>query len=85
MKKFFFLNTYGSLYSIDNNDFRINWFINLNNTLDLSPNSLFFGSAAVYNNQKVLLSSSENFYILNSENGSVFYKKKSFIFVQTNY
>jgi outer membrane protein assembly factor BamB len=74
-EEIFFLNTYGSLYSIDNNDFRINWFINLNNTLDLSPNSLFSGSAAVYNNQKVLLSSSENFYILNSENGSVFYKK----------
>ena len=74
-EEIFFLNTYGSLYSIDNNDFRINWFINLNNTLDLSPNSLFFGSAAVYKNKKVLLSSSENFYILNSENGSVFYKK----------
>ena len=74
-EEIFFLNTYGSLYSIDNKDFRINWFINLNNTLDLSPNSLFSGSAAVYNNQKVLLSSSENFYILNSENGSVFYKK----------
>ena len=74
-EEIFFLNTYGSLYSIDNNDFRINWFINLNNTLDLSPNSLFFGSAAVYNNQKVLLSSSENFYILNGKNGSVFHKK----------
>ena len=74
-EEIFFLNTYGSLYSIDNNDFRINWFINLNNTLDLSPNSLFFGSAAVYKNKKVFLSSSENFYILNSENGSVFYKK----------
>tara|TARA_B100001063_G_scaffold33935_1_gene27252 strand:- start:622 stop:1950 length:1329 start_codon:yes stop_codon:yes gene_type:complete len=74
-EEIFFLNTYGSLYSIDNNDFRINWFINLNNTLDLSPNSLFFGSSAVYNNQKVLLSSSENFYILNGKNGSVFHKK----------
>ena len=74
-EEIFFLNTYGSLYSIDNKDFRINWFINLNNTLDLSPNSLFSGSAAVYNNQKVLLSSSEKFYILNSKNGSVFYKK----------
>ena len=26
----FFLNTFGSLYSIDNNKMRINWFINLN-------------------------------------------------------
>ena len=74
-EEIFFLNTYGSLYSIDKNDFRINWFINLNNTLDLSPNSLFFGSTAVYNKQKILLSSSKNFYILNSKNGSISHKK----------
>ena len=33
-KTLFFLNTYGSLYSIDNESMKINWFINLNQSLD---------------------------------------------------
>ena len=37
----FFLNTYGSLYSIDNNNFKINWFVNLNQSSDLNPSNLF--------------------------------------------
>ena len=35
----FFLNTYGSLYSIDNDSNRINWFINLNQSQDLNPSN----------------------------------------------
>ena len=31
----FFLNTYGSLYSVDNKKMQINWFINLNQSLIL--------------------------------------------------
>ena len=40
-KFFYFLNTYGSLYSIENESFKINWFINLNQTLNLNPSSIF--------------------------------------------
>ena len=36
-----FLNSYGTLYSIDSNLLNINWFINLSTSTDLAPNNLF--------------------------------------------
>ena len=39
----FFLNTYGSLYAINNQNLNIIWFINLNRSLDLNPSNLFLG------------------------------------------
>ena len=39
----FFLNTYGSIYSIDNNRFKMNWFINLNQSIDLNTSNQFNG------------------------------------------
>ena len=75
MMKFFFLNTYGSLYSIDNKSFNLKWFINLNKTLEKNLSNLFYGSDVVFYDNKILLSSNENFYIINSKNGSVLYKK----------
>ena len=71
----FFLNTYGSLYSIDNKSFNLKWFINLNKTLEKNLSNLFYGSDVVFYNNKILLSSNENFYVINSKNGSVLYKK----------
>ena len=73
----FFLNTYGSLYSINMKNFDINWFLNLNESLDLNPSNLFFGSEIVINNNKLLVSSNQFFYILDLYNGSII-KKKNF-------
>ena len=73
--KFFFLNTYGSLYSIDNKNFNLKWFVNLNKTIEKNLSNLFYGSDIVFYDNKILLSSNENFYIINSKNGSVLYKK----------
>ena len=39
----FFLNTAGSLYSLNCDNMQIMWFINLNQTLDLNPGNLFNG------------------------------------------
>ena len=39
----FFLNTYGSLYSININMMSVEWFININQSLDLNPSNLFIG------------------------------------------
>ena len=71
----FFLNTYGSLYSIDNKSFNLKWFVNLNKTLEKNLSNLFYGSDVVFYENKILLSSNENFYVINSKNGSVLYKK----------
>jgi len=74
-QKIFFLNTYGSLYSVDNNTLELNWFINLNKSLDLSLNNLFYGSNPVYYKNNIFVSSNESFYVLNSVTGSILSKK----------
>ena len=75
MVEILFLNTYGSLFSIDKEKLNINWFINLNKSLDLSLSNLFFGIRLVFYDKKILVSSNENFYIIDSKSGSIFYKK----------
>ncbi len=82
----FFLNTYGSLYGIDHTTMRPNWFINLNQSLDINPSNLFKGQALI-SNEKYVVASSNNFtYVININSGAVLYKKnfsqslKPFIF-----
>ena len=72
----FFLNTYGSLYSIDIETMRINWFINLNQSLDINPNSLFTGNQIVLNKNKVIISSNQETYIIDQITGTINFKKK---------
>ena len=74
-KNLYFLNTYGSLYSIEIDSKKINWFINLNQSVELNPSNLFFGNQIVLANNKVVVSSNDFTYILDSNNGSIIYKK----------
>ena len=74
-KNTFFLNTYGSLYSIRNNDMKINWFINLNQSNDINPSNLFYGNEVISRNNKIVVTSNRHTYILDSENGSIISKK----------
>jgi len=71
----FFLNTYGSLYSIDIKSLRINWFLNLNQSLDINPSNLFFGNQIINDNKKIVLSSNNFTYVIDSNSGSIIYKK----------
>ena len=71
----YFLNTYGSLYSIDSQSMRINWFINLNKSLDLNLSSLFSGNQIVINDNRLIVSSDRNTYIIDTITGSIIYKK----------
>ena len=71
----FFLNTYGSLYAINNQNLNIIWFINLNRSLDLNPSNLFLGNQVISDKNKVVVSSNYFTYVLNSNNGSIIYKK----------
>ena len=74
-KNLYFLNTYGSLYSIEIDSKKINWFINLNQSLELNPSNLFFGNQIVLENSKIVVSSNNFTYVLDSKNGSIIYKK----------
>ena len=70
-----FLNTYGSLYSIDTNQIKINWFININQSLNLNPGNLFKGKAII-NNDVYSIISAENFtYIIDNNTGNIVNKK----------
>ena len=74
-KEILYLNTYGSLYSIENKNFKLKWFINLNNSFDSGLNNLFFGTNLVYFKNKIFVSSNDSFYILDSKTGANLHKK----------
>ena len=69
-----FLNSYGSLYSINLDIMDINWFINLNQSLDLSKTNLFSGSKIINNDSDIVVSSNNSSYILDSVTGSIISK-----------
>ncbi len=70
----YFLNTYGSLYSINNKTMKIIWFINLNQSNDLNPSNLFLGNQIVNFNKKIIVTSNKFTYIINKENGVIDFK-----------
>ena len=70
---FFYLNTYGSLYSISKKG-EIKWFINLNRSLDINPNSLFSSNQLVLSRDKLIVSTDLYLYLLDVNNGSILSK-----------
>ena len=70
-----YLNTYGSLYSINNESLKINWFLNLNKSLDLGPSNLFSGNEIVNYEDKIYVSSNESTYIIENNTGNIISKK----------
>ena len=76
-KNLLFLNTYGSLYSIDVRTMKITWFINLNRSTDINPSNLFMSNEIVNYSDKILITSNDNFFIINKKSGSI-EKKFSF-------
>ncbi len=69
-----FLNNYGSLYSINANNERINWFLNLNESISSRSNNLFFSNPIVIYKNKLIISSDPNLYILDYNTGTIEYK-----------
>ncbi len=71
----YFLNTYGSLYAIDNESMSIRWFLNLNQSLSINPSDIFNGNQIVNNGNVVVVTSNEFTYVIESRTGSIIYKK----------
>jgi outer membrane protein assembly factor BamB len=71
----FFLNTYGSLYAVTKKDMEIKWFVNLNQSLDINPSNLFMGNQIVNNNKRIVVSSNQSTFIVDSETGTILSKK----------
>jgi hypothetical protein len=70
----FFLNSYGSLYSINSETMRFNWFINLNSSLSLNQSSLFNGSQIINTDEKIVVSSNKSTYLIDSKTGTILKK-----------
>ncbi len=70
----FFLNTYGSLYVIDNKSLRMKWFLNFNKTKDLNPSNLFDGKPIISNEKILIISSADSLYIVEIDSGSTLAK-----------
>jgi hypothetical protein len=71
----FFLNTYGSLYGIDINTMRVNWFVNLNQSMNINPSNLFEGNQIIARKNVIVVTSSKFTYLLDINLGTVIYKK----------
>ncbi len=69
-KDLFFLNTFGSLYSIDRNSLRINWFVNVNTYLDSNLDKLFYANEIKLSEKNLIISTDNILQVLNNENGS---------------
>ena len=70
----FFLNSFGSLYSINLKLKTINWFINLNQSLELTSNNLFKGNQIINDKNRIIVSSDKLSYLLDSQTGNILSK-----------
>ena len=69
------LNTYGSLYSINNETMKINWFQNLNQSFDVNPGNLFSANEIINNKDKIVITTNEFIYVLDVKTGYIEQKK----------
>ena len=67
----FYLNTYGSLYSVNLESLRVNWFLNLNSFSKINPSKIFSASQIINNNKNIIVSTDQFTYIIDSKNGNI--------------
>ena len=70
-KSIFYLNTFGSLYSIDKNNLRLNWFLNINQSEINNFESIFSSKEIQIVNDNLIILSNQNLQVLNVNNGSI--------------
>ena len=78
----FFLNTFGSLYSIDNKKMQINWFLNFNQSSNISPSNLFLGNKLINTKDKIVVSTNFFTYVIDINTGSILFKKNFSSFIK---
>ena len=72
--KLFFLNSFGSLYSINTDNMSVNWFNNFNKSFTLSPSNLFLGKELVSTDKEIIISTNSNTYLIDLDTGSILKK-----------
>lgn len=70
----YFLNSFGSLYSVNIQDMEVIWFVNLNQSIDLNPSNLFLSNQVVNDNNIIIVSSNQFTYMIDSNSGAILNK-----------
>ena len=70
----FFLNSYGSLYSLNIENLKLNWFLNLNQSLEINSRFIFDGSGITNNQNVIIISSYSDTYIIDKFSGNIIKK-----------
>ena len=55
---------------------RINWFLNLNRSIDINPSNLFSGKQIISDGNIIVISTKDDTYIINANSGSIILKKE---------
>ena len=71
----FYLNTFGTLYSINSSSLRLNWFTNFNQSTTSNSNNLFYSNPLLIYKNNILISSNPNLYVVDKISGSTSFKK----------
>ncbi len=69
-----YLNTFGSLYSINNQNFQINWYLNFTQSFESSVSSLFYSNPIFVSKEKIIVSTDPYLYIINLNSGKIIFK-----------
>ena len=69
----FYLNTFGSLYSINQKNFKVNWYINLNMASGSNLTDLFNGNQIINDKEYIVVTSNRSTYVIDEKNGSIIY------------
>ena len=72
-KNLFYLNTFGTLYSLNQENLRLNWFRNINSTLDSSLNNLFSAQEIKISQNHLIIPGDSNLQVMDNFNGSTKY------------
>ncbi len=66
----FYLNTFGSIYSINTNNNNINWFLNINPYSEIATNNLFNSKPLVIKEDRIYISTDRKLYIFDILSGA---------------
>ena len=69
-----YLNTFGSLYSVDDKTLNINWFVNLNPSTEINNLNLFDSNQIINDDNLIIVTTNTFTYVLDARNGSIIFR-----------
>ena len=70
----FFLNTFGSLYSINKDDLKVNWFVNVNSSINSNLEKLFDSNEIMILKNNLIITTNNILQVFDSDTGSTKFK-----------